>query len=83
MNRLKDFVARKRIPKDTPYCYTPKKAIKPCKKYPYGGFKTKVCPYFKMKYCKEYHCLLEYCTYIKSFLSVQDQVKDCGVNDDY
>jgi hypothetical protein len=26
---------------------------------------------------------MEYCKYLKDYLSIQDQVKDCGINEDY
>ncbi len=80
---MKDKIAKLLIPKNTSYCYTPKKPIKPSKKYPYGGYKVKTCPFFKLKYNKDYGYYEQYCTYLHDFLSIQDQVKDCGVNDDY
>lgn len=73
---LKDIIAKVRIPKNTPYCYTPIKPLKNGIEY-----KVKACPYLKWKYNKEIGCKEEYCTYLKDFLSIQDSVKDCGVND--
>lgn len=72
----KELIAKIRIPKDTPYCYTP---IKPLEN---GGYRVKPCPYFKIKYNSEWGCNAEYCKYIKDYLSIQDSVKDCGINDE-
>ncbi|MEI3530101.1 MAG: hypothetical protein V8Q75_03375 [Bacilli bacterium] len=80
---IKQLIAKLLIPKNTPYCYIPKKPIKPSKKYPYGGYKVKRCPFWCWKFDKETDCKQQYCKYIKDFLSIQDAVKDCGVNDDY
>lgn len=80
---IKQFIAKLLIPKNTPYCYISKKTIKPSKKYPYGGYKIKHCPFLCMKYDEEMGYKQEYCEYLKEFLSIQDEVKDCGVNDDY
>ncbi len=79
---IKDLIAKLVIPKNTPYCYTPKKQIKPSKKYPYGGYKVKHCPFHCYRFNKEYNCRVEYCNYLKDFLSMQDDVKDCCINDD-
>lgn len=75
---IRDKIAKLKIPKNTPYCYTPKKPLK-------GniGYKVKPCPYIKYKYNVEYGEKMEYCTYLKEFLSIQDMVKDCGINDEY
>ena len=64
------------IPKNTPYCYTPIKFTE-------NGYKVKHCPFHCKKVNKEYNCKMEYCRYLKDFLSVQDDVKDCGINDNY
>lgn len=73
---LKEKWASLFIPKNTPYCYKPKKPLKN------GiGYRVKPCPYFKWKYNEEYNEKMEYCTYLKDFLSIQDSVKDCGLND--
>lgn len=59
-----------------------KKPIKPSEKYPYGGYKIKHCPFQCYKFNKECSCKQEYCRYIKDFLIVQDDVKDCGINEE-
>jgi hypothetical protein len=73
---IKDLIAKIRIPKNTCYCYTPKR---PLKNKP--GYRVKPCPYFKFKYNEEWGEKAEYCTYLKDFLTIQDSVKDCGIND--
>lgn len=80
---IKQFILKLFIPKHTSYCYIPRKPIKPSNKYLYGGFKVKHCPFHCYKFNKEYGYRMEYCRYIKNYLSIQDDVKDCGVNDDY
>lgn len=66
------------IPKNTPYCHHNFKKGKnglPC---------AKPCKYWCMKYSrytKGNNCKMEYCKYLKKFLDIQDQVKDCGIND--
>lgn len=79
---IKNLIAKLVIPKNTPYCYTPKKLIKPSKKYSYGGYKVKRCPFHCYKFNKEYNCRMEYCKYLKDFLLIQDDVKDCCINDE-
>ena len=81
--KLKFLLDKLLVPKHTPYCYTPKNPIKPSKKYPCGGYKIKRCPFWCIKYNSEWTCKAEYCKYIKDFLSIQDQVKDCGINDEF
>ena len=71
------FIRKFFIPKNTPYCHH---SFKPSKKY---GFYAKVCKNWCMKYNKECKCKMEYCKYLKEFLSIQDQVKDCKINDDF
>lgn len=78
--KLKETIAKMRIPKNTSYCYTPKGWINGNGTIPY--MKIKKCPYFRKKYNKEWKCDAEYCKYIHDFLSIQDMVKDCGINDD-
>lgn len=80
---IKNLIAKFVIPKNTPYCYIPKKPIKPSKKYPNGGYKVKHCPFHCYRFNKEYNCRMEYCNYLKDFLSIQDDVKDCCINDDW
>lgn len=74
--KLKNIIAKIIIPKNTCYCYTPKKPLKNGM-----GYRVKNCPYFKWKYNKEWGYKAEYCKYLKDFLSIQDSVKDCGIND--
>ena len=62
------------IPKNSPYCHHKFKKNK-------LGISAKPCKYFDYKYNEEYQCNMEYCKYLKDFLSIQDQVKDCGIND--
>ena len=71
------LLAKLFIPKNTPYCHH---SFKPNKKY---GMSAKPCRYFTYKYNKEYDCKMEYCKYLKDYLSIQDQVKDCGINEDF
>lgn len=70
------LLAKLFIPKNTPYCHH---SFKLNKKY---GINAKPCRYFTYKYNKEYDCKMEYCKYLKNYLSIQDQVKDCGINED-
>ena len=65
------------IPKNTSYCHH---NFKYNKKY---GMSAKPCKYWRYKFNKEYNCKMEYCKYLKDFLSIQDQVKDCGINEDH
>ena len=63
---------KKKIPKDTPYCYTSDfKMI-----YPEDGslpyYKIKCCPYFESTGKIEGHCKLLNC-------GVLDQTKSCGL----
>lgn len=69
------LLAKLFIPKNTPYCHH---SFKPNKKY---GMSAKPCRYWCYKYNKEYNCKMEYCKYLKDYLSIQDQVKDCGINE--
>ena len=75
MLKIKELYASLFIPKNTPYCHH---SFKPNKKY---GMSAKHCKYLCYKYNEEYNCEMEYCKYLKEFLDIQDQVKDCGVND--
>ena len=77
MLKIKQLWASLFIPKNTPYCHHNFKANK---KYGYG-VSAKPCKYWCYKYDKEYDCKMEYCKYLKEFLDIQDQVKDCGIND--
>lgn len=71
------MLAKLFIPKHTPYCHH---SFKPNKKY---GISAKSCKYWCKKYNEEYGYEMEYCKYLKDYLSIQDQVKDCGINDDW
>lgn len=70
-----EILAKLFIPKNTPYCHH---SFKPNKKY---DMSAKPCRYFTYKYNKEWGCKAQYCKYLKDFLSIQDQVKDCGINE--
>jgi hypothetical protein len=64
-------IAKELIPKNTPYCYDEKGT----------------CPFFSYrKATKENPSIYgydysEWCGYLKKYLSIQDQCKDCGIND--
>lgn len=62
------------IPKNTPYCHHKFKKTK-------YGISAKSCRYWCYKYNSEWKCKAEYCKYLKKFLLIQDQVKDCGINE--
>ena len=64
--KCKEKVASLFIPKNTPYCYTPKRPLKNGM-----GYKVKKCPFWKWKYCEEYGDFMEYCTFLKQFLDIQ------------
>ena len=77
MINIKEKWASLFIPKKSPYCHH---------KFKYNGhlgFSANPCKYFCYKYNKEWKCKMEYCKYLKDFLSIQDQVKDCGINEDW
>lgn len=71
------------IPKHSPYCHHSFEPNKKLSKIDSLAVSAKPCKYLKWKYNKEYDCHMEYCKYLKDFLSIQDQVKDCGINDDW
>lgn len=74
MLKIKELWASLFIPKNTLYCHH---------KFKYNnhlGFSAKPCKYWCYKYNKEYDCKMEYCKYLKEFLDIQDQVKDCEIN---
>ena len=82
-NMLKDYIAKKRIPKGTPYCYkitgTLKNAL---------GYKVKHCPYWKvLKYLDCHDKPIYYCKYLRFADTYQgetllwDAVKECGINE--
>lgn len=76
MLKIKEKWASLFIPKNTPYCHH---SFKPNKKY---GMSAKPCKYWCLKFT-EYKETVEYCKLLKEELSIQDQVKDCGINEDY
>ena len=76
MLKIKEKWASLFIPKNTPYCHH---SFKPNKKY---GMSAKPCKYWCYKKVKGYECKLEYCKFLREILYIQDQVKDCGINDD-
>ena len=61
---------KKKIPKDTPYCYTPLSGMQDLGGGRYG-YKIKSCPYYKHVDGLDGHCSLLNC-------EVTDQVKECG-----
>lgn len=69
MNKLKEKVASLFIPKNSPYCHY---RFKKSKKY---GVCAKPCVFLTYKNG------MEYCRLLKQELSIQDQVKDCGINE--
>ena len=75
MNKLKEKWASLFIPKNTPYCHH---SFKPNKKY---GISAKPCKYWTIKRLEDGE-ELEYCKLLKEVLYIQDQVKDCGINDE-
>lgn len=75
MNKLKEKWASLFIPKNTPYCHH---SFKPHKKY---GICAKPCRYWTIKRLEDGE-ELEYCKLLKQVLDIQDQVKDCGINDE-
>lgn len=81
MNKLRELWASLFIPKNTPYCHHGFK--KHIRKYCGTKMYAKSCKYLTCKYNKEWECKAEYCKYLHKFLDIQDQVKDCGVNEDY
>ena len=75
MNKIKEKWASLFIPKNTPYCHH---SFKPNKKY---GICAQPCRYFTTKLIDgEYW---EYCKLLKRVLDIQDQVKDCQINEEY
>ena len=69
--KIKELFASIFIPKHTPYCHH---RFKRTKKY---GMCAKPCIFVTEKDD------MEYCKLLKKELSIQDQVKDCGINDKY
>jgi len=69
--RLKDYIKRKNIPKDIPYCYTPIS-------YENGVYKIKCCPY----YVHMDDELIGGCKLLPN-VEIWDQVKSCGINCEY
>lgn len=69
MKKIKELWGSLFIPKNSPYCHH---RFKKNKKY---GYCAKPCRYW----C--YKNGLEYCKYLKQELSIQDQVKDCDINE--
>jgi len=68
---------KKKIPKDTAYCYTPTSGIIRSKgELPY--YKIKTCIFYK--HVDSVDNLDGYCTLLKD--KITDKVKDCGLSDD-
>lgn len=61
-----------KIPKDTPYCYTPTSGFKELDNGKWG-YTIDSCPFYKHVEGLEGHCSLYDCEII-------DQVKSCGIN---
>jgi hypothetical protein len=61
---------KKKIPKDTVYCYTPASSFVKLENGNYG-YKIKSCPFYKHKEGLEGYCSLLKCEVI-------DQIKTCG-----
>lgn len=74
---LKKLISKLFIPKNSPYCHYRFKRRKN------GMVYAKPCKYWCTKKKDDYEVPLEYCKYLKEVLSIQDQVKDCGINEDY
>ncbi len=72
-----DFIRKLFIPRKTIYCHHSFKIGKTGKKS--GMIYAKPCKNLCMKYDKEYGYKREYCKYLKKFLEIQDEVKDCEV----
>ena len=68
MNKIKEKLASIFIPKNSPYCHHNFKTTK-------FGYSAKPCRFW----C--YKNGMEYCKLLKKELSIQDQVKDCEIND--
>lgn len=73
--KIREYIAKKRIPKNTCYCH---------------DNKMKSCPYWKkLKYRDCCGKRLYYCKYLKMADTYQgntllwDQCKECGINDEY
>lgn len=63
------------IPKETIYCHH---RFRYSKKY--KNVVANPCKYFCYKYNEECDSAMEYCKFRKTFLQIQDQVKDCYIN---
>ena len=77
MNKLKMLWARLFIPKRSPYCHHRFK--KDAQGRPYA----KACRYWTTQYDPEWKYEREYCRLMQAHLSLDDQIKDCGLNDNY
>ena len=86
MNKIRDIIAKIRIPKDTCYCYKPKRFV-PSHHPEY--YLIKPCPYWKkLKGKDSYGNAICYCKYLKQKSEqydpcnlIWDMLKECGVND--
>ena len=76
MLKIKKKWASLFIPKNTPYCHHR------FEKNVAGNYYAKPCKYWCLKFT-EYKEPVEYCKLLKKELYIQDQVKDCGINEDY
>jgi len=49
----------------------------------YSPIIVRVYKYWTKKYDKEWKYQREYCKLLKRFLDLDDQIKDCGINDEW
>ncbi len=76
IRKLRELWASRFIPKRSIYCHHHFEQDAD------GNWGAKSCKYWCMKYNKELEFDEEYCKYLHKFLDIQDQVKDCGINED-
>jgi hypothetical protein len=77
MLKIKLWWASLFIPKNSPYCHHNFKRDK------LGLPSAKSCKYWTTKYDEKWKYQREYCNFLKRFLDLGDQIKDCGINDDW
>lgn len=88
LDKLKLFVAQKRIPKNTVYCYDVIKCREKYRKL-FWEYSIKPCPYWKkLREKDEQDNPKYYCKFLKLKGEYQgdnllwDMCKECGINDD-
>ena len=74
MLKIKEWWVSLFIPKNSPYCHHNFKKDRNGRPY------AKPCRYFDVISNPDGEPI-EYCKYLKQILDIQDQVKDCGIND--